>query len=317
MTISKFLDPKNDVAFKHIFGTEKHMDILIHFINDMLGFEGQQCLKKVSFIKTNQDPDIAFRKQSLVDVLCTDELGRQYIVEMQVAKTGGFEKRAQYYAAKAYASQLNVGEKYHQLKEIIFLAITDFVMFPEKPDYKSDHVILDKTSHSHDLKDFYFSFLELPKFTKTIDELNTRVEKWAYFFKYGEATSEADLTRIVESDIVIQQAYEALNRFSWSEIELNTYEAEEKRERDAQAILDQNALEAEAKGKAEGLAEGLAKGIAKGEINLLVRLLKKKFGIIPEKYLQRIEKADADTLLMWVDEAVDAQTINDIFNKLA
>ena len=234
-----------------------------------------------------------------------------------------------YYAAKAYASQLNIGEKYSKLKEIIFLAITDFVMFPDKPDYKSDHVILDKTSHSHDLKDFYFSFLELPKFTKNIDELNNRVEKWAYFFKHAEATSEAELARIVESDKVIKQAYEALNRFSWSEIELNTYEAEEKRERDAQAILDQNALEAEAKGeakgkaeglaegKAEGLAEGLSKGIAKGEINILVRLLKKKFGIIPEKYLQRIEKADADTLLMWVDEAVDAQTINDIFNKLA
>jgi predicted transposase/invertase (TIGR01784 family) len=198
-------------------------------------------------------------------------------------------------------------------------------MFPDKPDYKSDHVILDKTSHSHDLKDFYFSFLELPKFTKNIDELNNRVEKWAYFFKHAEETSEAELARIVESDKVIKQAYEALNRFSWSEIELNTYEAEEKRERDAQAILDQNALEAEAKGeakgkaegKAEGLAEGLAKGIAKGEINILVRLLKKKFGIIPEKYLQRIEKADADTLLMWVDEAVDAQTITDIFNKLA
>ena len=100
MTISKFLDPKNDVAFKHIFGTEKHMDILIHFINDMLGFEGQQCINNVSFIKTNQDPDIAFRKQSLVDVLCTDELGRQYIVEMQVAKTSGFEKRAQYYGLR-------------------------------------------------------------------------------------------------------------------------------------------------------------------------------------------------------------------------
>ena len=301
MTISKFLDPKNDVAFKHLFGTEKHMDILIHFINDMLGFEGQQCIQDVSFIKTSQDPDIAFRKQSLVDVLCTDEIGRQYIVEMQVAKTSGFEKRAQYYAAKAYASQLKVGEKYHQLKEIIFLAITDFVMFPDKPGYKSDHVIMDKTSHSHDLKDFYFSFLELPKFTKNIHELNNRVEKWAYFFRHAEATSEAELARIVESDRVIQQAYEALNRFSWTEIELNTYEAEEKRERDAQAILDQNALEAE------------AKGVAKGEAAMLVRLLKKKFGVIPEKYLQCIQKADADTLLTWGDEVISAETMNDIF----
>ena len=34
----------------------------------------------------------------------------QYIVEMQVAQTAGFEKRAQYYASKAYSSQLFEGD---------------------------------------------------------------------------------------------------------------------------------------------------------------------------------------------------------------
>jgi hypothetical protein len=34
----KLLDPKNDVAFKRIFGTEKNKDILIHFLNDMRVF---------------------------------------------------------------------------------------------------------------------------------------------------------------------------------------------------------------------------------------------------------------------------------------
>jgi hypothetical protein len=38
MAISKYLDPKNDIAFKKIFGTEKNKDILIHFLNDVLGF---------------------------------------------------------------------------------------------------------------------------------------------------------------------------------------------------------------------------------------------------------------------------------------
>ena len=35
--LSTFLDPKNDLAFKRIFGTDKHKDILIHFLNDVLG----------------------------------------------------------------------------------------------------------------------------------------------------------------------------------------------------------------------------------------------------------------------------------------
>jgi predicted transposase/invertase (TIGR01784 family) len=103
MSFSKYLDPKNDYAFKRIFGTEKNQDILVHFLNDMLSFSGKNQIQSVSFLKTAQDPEIAAKKQSLVDVLCKDETGRQYIVEMQVARTPGFEKRAQYYAAKAYS----------------------------------------------------------------------------------------------------------------------------------------------------------------------------------------------------------------------
>ena len=160
MSPHKFLDPKNDFAFKRIFGQERNSDILIPFINDMLGFEGKDKIETISFIPPSQDPDIAYKKQSLVDVLCADQQGRRYIVEMQVARGKGFEKRAMYYAAKAYANQLDIGEKYDQLKAIIFLAITDFVMFPDKPKYKSDHVVLDKETYEHDLKDFSFTFLE-------------------------------------------------------------------------------------------------------------------------------------------------------------
>ena len=182
MALSKFLDPKNDFAFKRIFGTEKNQDILIHFINDIVGFEGDRAIETVQFLKTFQDPEVASKKQSLVDVLCADQAGRQYIIEMQVAKTSGFEKRAQYYAAKAYGYQLNKGDDYDLLKEVIFIAITDFVMFDDKANYFSTHVLLDQETYSHDLKDFSFTFIELPKFTKTLDELGSLREKWAYFF---------------------------------------------------------------------------------------------------------------------------------------
>lgn len=37
--LSKFLDPKNDIAFRRIFGSERNKDILIHFINDILVFK--------------------------------------------------------------------------------------------------------------------------------------------------------------------------------------------------------------------------------------------------------------------------------------
>ena len=84
MAISKFLDPKNDIAFKRVFGSENHKDILIHFINDILELEGNNKIDSVEFLSPIQDPEIAYKKQSLIDVLCRDKNGVQIIVEMQV-----------------------------------------------------------------------------------------------------------------------------------------------------------------------------------------------------------------------------------------
>ena len=266
MALSKFLDPKNDVAFRRIFGTEKNKDILIHFLDDILSFTGKNAIQDIEFLSTIQDPEIASKKQSIVDVLCRDENGLQVIVEMQVAKTKGFEKRAQYYAAKAYSRQADKGDQYHNLKEIIFIAIADCVLFPNKSEYKSKHTIRDEDTNEHDLKDFYFIFIELPKFPKTKeDQLSNIVEKWVYFFKYADETSEEELEKIIGSDLIIKKAYEELNRFNWSEKEFIAYEQEIKRILDEQAVLAQKLDDATAKGREEGILIGHEKGREEGE----------------------------------------------------
>jgi predicted transposase/invertase (TIGR01784 family) len=273
--LSKFLDPKNDVAFKKIFGSEKNKDILIHFLNDILGFTGSRAIQSVEFLSPLQDPDIASKKQSLVDVLCRDEKGVKFIVEMQVAKTKGFEKRAQYYAPKAYSQQADKAEEYSNLKEIIFIAIADCILFPNKADYKSDHVILDKDNYDHDLKGFSFTFIELPKFRKKeISQLETLLEKWCYFFKYAAETRESDLEQIIGSDQIIKRAYEALDQFYWSENELALYEQERKRVRDEAAVLAQKIDDATEKGLEKGLKKGREEGREEGKRAVAKELLK-------------------------------------------
>ncbi|KJV73246.1 putative permease [Orientia tsutsugamushi str. TA763] len=268
MHLSRFLDPKNDVAFKKIFGSEKNKDILIHFLNDILLFEGNREITEVEFLGTILDADIASKKESIVDVLCKDKNGAQYIIEMQVDPTQGFEKRAQYYAAKAYGRQPNRGKegKYSDLKEVIFIAIADYKLFPNKEDYISRHVILDKKTYEHDLKDFSFTFIELPKFKKDrVEELSDITEKWCYFFKHAKETTLDGYNKIIGEDLIIKRAYEALDQFNWSEDELITYEQELKRIWDNKAVEDYKLERAKAEGiklkvklkaKGEGKAEG-------------------------------------------------------------
>lgn len=277
--LSKFLDPKNDVAFKKIFGSEKNKDILIHFLNDMITFKERGLIKDVTFLKNTQDPEIAAQKTSIVDILCKDEKGNTYIVEMQVAKEKGFEKRAQYYASKAYISQAHIGGEYQNLKEVVFLAIADFIMFPNKKEYKSDHVMLDKNSHENDLKDFSFTFIELPKFRKDMDHLSNMTDKWCYFFKNAEETSESDLHKLTGQDEIIERAYEELNRFSWNQEELLTYDQAEKYAGAYHASMAQKFDEGKAEGEASGIIKGKAEGEKKALLKVAKNLLKQGVGI--------------------------------------
>ena len=264
MPVNKFLDPKNNYAFQRIFGTEKNKDILIQFLNDVLVCAHRSPVVDVTFLKTIQDPDIAAQKVSIVDILCKDQSGHSYVVEMQIAHDKGFEKRAQYYAAKAYTSQLLAGGKYHDLKEVVFLAIADFIMFPDKTAYKSDHLILDRLTHDHDLKDFSFTFLELPKFNKSFDELENSTDQWMYFFKHAPETHEDDLDRLTIYP-AMERAYGELNRFSWSPQELRTYDQIEKYENVYNAALEYQFDKGVEKGMEKGMEKGREKGRQEGE----------------------------------------------------
>ncbi|MDE5064164.1 Rpn family recombination-promoting nuclease/putative transposase, partial [Wolbachia endosymbiont of Drosophila tristis] len=180
----------------------------------------------------------------------------------QLARDKGFEKRAQLYAAKAYSRQADKSGKYVDLKKIFFIAISNCTLFPDKLDYISSHTIRDEKTNEHDLKDFQFIFIELPKFPKTKeDQLESIVEKWIYYFKYADETSEEELEKIIGSDVIIKKAYEELNRFNWSEKEFIAYEQEIKRIRDERAVLEQKLDDAKKEGKIEVAKTMLANNV--------------------------------------------------------
>ncbi|WKV08517.2 DUF4351 domain-containing protein [Thermoanaerobacterium sp. CMT5567-10] len=62
----------------------------------------------------------------------------------------------------------------------------------------------------------------------------------------------------------------------------------------------------------KSMEEGMEKGIEKGMENLVIRLLKKKFSDIPEKYIKLIEDADEKTLLRIADNIFEINEIEDI-----
>ncbi|WP_375604398.1 Rpn family recombination-promoting nuclease/putative transposase [Wolbachia endosymbiont of Anurida maritima] len=265
MALSKFLDPKNDLSFKKIFGSEKNKNILIHFLNDILGFSGDNEIKEIEFLSTIMDPEIASDKQSIVDVLCKDSIGHRFVIEMQLARDKGFEKRAQLYAAKAYSRQLDKSGNYIDLQKVFFIAIANCNLLPDEVDYLSTHNIRDVKTNGHYLKDFQFVFIELPKFTKSrVEQLESIVDRWLFFFKYAEETTDEDLMRIAEKAPIIKLAYDELDKFRWNEKDLIAYEERIMDLRKEEGILAQKLDDATAKGRQEGRQEGILIGHEKG-----------------------------------------------------
>ena len=274
--LDKFLDPKNDLAFKRVFGSEKNKDILIQFLNDILDHQYIGEIRAITFLPAIQEPEVAANKQSIVDVLCQDQHGVQYIVEMQVTATTGFQKRAQYYASKAYSGQLFEGDDYQKLRDVIFLAITNFTMFPEESAIKSDHLILNSDTYTHKLQGLRFTFIELPKFTKKIEELTSIRDKWYYYLKYAPSTTPEAYWQLVKDSPALKRAYDELERFSWSAEELTKYDQIIKRDKDNASAwiaqfqkgeekgIEKGLKKGRQEGKAEGLEEGEKKGIKKG-----------------------------------------------------
>ncbi|MEM7361601.1 MAG: Rpn family recombination-promoting nuclease/putative transposase [Bacteroidota bacterium] len=262
--VKKFLNPKNDVAFKKIFGTEKNQDILITMLNAVLKKQLHKPIKEVQFLSPIQEPEALAKKQSIVDVLCKDEDGCQYVIEMQLANAKGFQERAQYYACKAFISQMKEGQAYENLKEVIFLAFCSFPIFKHKKHYKSEHITIDKKTGEHDLDKLSFTFIDLIKFDKTrskaIEDLSLE-EKFYYFLHHGSTIDEGSLRTLIGQDVVIKNAFKALERYAWTDDELCRYEQELKRVRDNQACLSF----AQDQGVQKGIAEGRREGIAEGE----------------------------------------------------
>lgn len=62
-----------------------------------------------------------------------------------------------------------------------------------------------------------------------------------------------------------------------------------------------------------GMQKGRQEGRQEGEAMVLMRQITRKFGQLPDFYREKIQNTDAETLLMWSDQILDAETIEDVF----
>ena len=179
----RYINPKIDLAFKKIFGSSDTKDILINFLNAIL-YEAQPVIENLEIIDSPPVNKGFGAQETQLDVKATINGDKIALIEIQLINVPSFGNRVLYNAAKSYSLKLTGEERYEKLKTVISLKIADFEMFENQPEFRSRFVFKEK-EQQFDCPDTEIElvFIELPKFSKQLAELETTAEKWIYFLK--------------------------------------------------------------------------------------------------------------------------------------
>jgi hypothetical protein len=61
------------------------------------------------------------------------------------------------------------------------------------------------------------------------------------------------------------------------------------------------------------MQEGLEQGVLKGQRELLLRLLRRRFGALPDEVVAWVQAGDARSLERWGDDVIGAHSLEEIF----
>jgi predicted transposase/invertase (TIGR01784 family) len=254
----RYLDPKNDLIFKKIFG--ERPNIIISFLNALLPLETNQNIISVEYLPSEMVPEIPILKNSIVDVRCKDKMGRQFIVEMQMLWTDSFKSRVLFNASKAYVKQLDKSIEYRGLQPVYALSIVNENFESEMNDWYHHYKMVHVQNSNMVLDGLQLVFVELPKF-----KINNYKDKrlsllWLRFLSEIENNTEMisdDLKSIPE----IAQAIELTKESAYTRAELEAYERYWDTIRTEKTYI----ADAEAKGLQAGIQIGEERGIQIGE----------------------------------------------------
>ncbi|MBD1886737.1 Rpn family recombination-promoting nuclease/putative transposase [Microcoleus vaginatus] len=232
----RFINPKIDFAFKKIFGSSDSKDILINFLNAIL-YEAQPVIEDLEIIESPPETPTLGVQDTHLDVKATINGDRIALVEIQLINVPSFGNRVLYNAAKSYSQQLTGKERYERLKTVISLKITDFEMFENQPEFMSRFVFQEKEQQFEcPDTEIELVFIELPKFSKELAELETSAEQWIYFLENTSTleTVPETLSAVPE----IQKAFRIASEENFTQEELHELQKQELWIQDQQIAIE-------------------------------------------------------------------------------
>jgi len=248
----RYLDPKNDLTFKKVFGEHPHL--LKSFLNAMLPLEEGGEIDSLEYLPAEMVPQVPLMKNTIVDVRCRDKRGRQFIVEIQMAWTDTFMQRLLFNASKAYVKQLEKGQNYIQLHPVYALSLIDDTFEPGAEFYHH-YKIVNTQNPDRQIEGLEFVFIELPKFKpENLSQKKLQVLWLRFLTEIDENSLEIPDELMNQSEIRV--AIDCLIESAFTRGELELYERYWDQVRVERTLVEGAEL--------KGLEAGIEKGIEQG-----------------------------------------------------
>jgi len=278
----KYISPFTDFGFKKLFGTEPNKDLLIDFLNELLRKDEGEIVD-LTYLPKEQLGRSSDDRKAIFDLYCENEKGDKFIVEIQKAKQRYFKDRSIYYSSFPIQNQGKKGNWNFQLTSVYTIGILDFVFEENKDDHDIYHhevQLFDKNTQKIFYDKLTYIYLEMQKFTKTEDELETHFDKWLFILRNLE-----ELTKRPEKlqEKVFAKLFEQAEIANYSDDEYAAYEESLKYYRDLKnsidTAFDEGKNEGMIEGEERGMIEGEVKGKAEGKVETAIKMKKKGYTI--------------------------------------
>ena len=328
---SKYIDLMVDWSFKKIFGTEVNKDILIEFLKVIFP---QHAIADITYVPTEQFGIMEDDRKAIFDVLCRTVDGKTFLVEMQRGYQKHFFERALFYTSfpimkqgkKALAEEAKGNRPWDfSLDGVFFLGILNFKY---EDDEMTEHRyrLMEATSKKLMTDKLEFVFVEVEKFDKSEDELETDLDKWLYLLKnmsnllerperlrdriFTKLFDVAELAQLDDEDRINYIKAMNTERDTYNKIE---YARETGREEGHKVGKEEGLKEGREEGhkegkeegrkegKEEGIKEGRAEGAKQKSFDIAKRMLEKGIDIetiseltcLTEKEISELNRIDA------------------------
>ena len=262
MTIKeKYIDPFTDFGFKWLFGNEKHKNILIKFLNDLID-DLQYPIVSIEYRNLEKLGLNIVDRKAIFDIYCTDSNNDHFIVELQRSKQKYFKDRSIYYTSFPIQEQAKKGSWDYRLNKVYFVSLLEFNIDDDE-NYIKKVSLYDEYTQTKFYDKLTYYYIETKKFKKTESELLTQLDYWLYIL--NNMIDLTDIPQKIKDDKAIQELFDIAEFLKLSKDEQFAYQQDLKARLDYINVMRYAKEEAKRVGLEQGLEQGKEIGIEEGK----------------------------------------------------